>query len=68
MIISTKFEVDMTIHCLIYYSCCMLLILYLTAWPWPLTFWPWTVFTQPLYQVWRAQVYPFLSYQSWHLP
>jgi len=39
MKISTKFEVDTTIRCLSF----LLLIHYVTLWPWPLTFWPWSV-------------------------
>jgi len=51
--ISTKFEVDMTIHCRV------IAFLSVTLWPWPLTFWPWTVVLhggscdQPCHQVWR---------------
>jgi len=35
MKVSTKFEVDMTIHCLV--IALLLLIRYVTWWPWPLT-------------------------------
>jgi len=41
MKVSTKFEVDMTIRCLV--IALLLLIRYVTLWPWPLTFWPWWV-------------------------
>ena len=66
-VISTKFEVDMTIHCRI--------IAFLTAdtsltlWPWLLNFGPWAVAVhggsrdQPCYWVWRPYAYPFLSYE-----
>ena len=62
MKISTKFEVDTTIRCLVITF--WLLIRYVTLWPWPLTFWPWSVVVhggssgQPLYQVWRSYGYP----------
>jgi len=36
-------NIDMTIHCQI--IAFLLLIRYVTLWPWPLTFWPWTVVT-----------------------
>jgi len=39
--VSTKFEVDMTIRCLV--IALLRLIGYVTLWPWPLTFWPWSV-------------------------
>jgi len=68
MITSTKFEVDMTIHCRIISF--LLLIFHVTLWPWPLcSHIPSHVinlFTTS--QVWRSQVYPFLSYESWRLP
>jgi len=35
MKVSTKFEVDMTIRCLV--IALLLLIRYVTLWPWPLT-------------------------------
>ena len=63
--VSTKFEVDMTIRCLV--IALLLLIRYVTLWPWPLTFWPWSVVVHgrscghPLHQVWRSYSYPFLS-------
>jgi len=41
--VSTKFKVDTTIHCLVMAS--LLLIRYVSLWPWPLTFWPWSVDT-----------------------
>ena len=72
MKVSTKFEVDMTIRCLV--IALLLLIRYVTLWPWPLTFWLWSViihggsWSQPLHQVWRSYGYPFLSYEFWHLP
>ena len=52
----------------------LLLIRYVTLWPWPLTCWPWSAVIhggsrgQPLHQVWRSYGYPFLSYDYWHLP
>jgi len=36
MKVSTKFEVDTTIRCLV--IALLLLIRYVTLWPWPLTF------------------------------
>jgi len=51
----------------------LLLIRYVTLWPWLLTLWSWSVVIhggirdQPL-QVWRSYGYPFLSYEFWHLP
>ena len=68
MTVSTKFEVDTTIRCLI--IALLLLIRYVTLLPWPLTFWLWSVVIhggsrgQPLHQVWRSYVYPFLSYNA----
>ena len=70
--VSTKFEVDTTIRCLV--IALLLLIRHVTLWPWPLTFWLWSVVIhggsrdQPLHQVWRSYGYPFLSYEFWHLP
>jgi len=72
MKVSTKFKVDTTIRCLV--IALLLLIRYVTLWPWPLTFWPWTVIIhggshgQSLHQVWRSYSYPFLSYAFWQLP
>ena len=72
MTVSTKFEADTTIRCLV--IALLLLIRYVTLWPWPLTFWLWSVVIhggsrgQPLHQAWRSYVYPFLSYEFWHLP
>jgi len=72
MKVSTKFEVDMTIRCIVIEL--LLLIRYVTLWPWPLTFWPWSVVMhgwsrgQPLHQVWRSYCYTFSSYEFWHLP
>jgi len=68
MKVSTKFEVDTTIRCLVIVLLLLtsLLIRYVTLWPWPLTFWPWSVVIhggsrgQPLHQVWRSYGYPFL--------
>ena len=68
MKVSTKFEVDKTIRCLV--------IALLLLWPWPLTFWPLSVVIhkhggsrgQPLHQVWWYYGYPFLSYEFWQLP
>jgi len=71
MKVSTKFEVDMTIRCLV--IALLLLIRYVTMWPWPLTFWPWSVVVhgksrgQSLHQVWRSYGYPLLRYEFWHL-
>jgi len=65
MKVSTKFEVDRTIWCLL--IALLHQIRYVTLWPWPLTFWPWPVVIhggsrgQPLHQVWRSYGYPFLS-------
>jgi len=39
MKVNTKFEVDTTIRCLV--IALLLLIRYVTLWPWPLTFSPW---------------------------
>ena len=70
--VSTNFEVDTTIHCLV--IALLLLIRYVTLWPWPLTFWLWSVVIhggsrgQLLHKVWRSYGYPFLSYEVWHLP
>jgi len=72
MKVSTKFEVDMIIRSLV--IALLLLIRYVTVWPWPFTFWPWSVLLhggsrrQPLHQVWRSYGYPFLSYEFWYLP
>jgi len=41
MKVSTMFEVDTTIHCLA--ISLLLLIRYVTLWPWHLAFWPWPV-------------------------
>ena len=41
MTVSTKFEVDKTIRCLV--IALLLLMRYVTLWPWPLTFWLWSV-------------------------
>jgi len=38
MKVSTKFNVDTTIRCLVIEL--LLLIHYMTSWPWHLTFWP----------------------------
>ena len=68
--VSIKFEVDTTIGCLV--IALLLLIRYVTLWPWPLTFWLWSEVVhggsrgQPLHQVWRSYGYPFLSYKFWH--
>jgi len=48
--VSTKFEVDTIIRCLV--IALLLLIRYVTLWPWPLTFWP--IFTIQLR--WRLRV------------
>ena len=70
--VSTKFEVDTAIRCLV--IALLLLIGYVTLWPWPLTFWLWSVLIhggsrgQPLHQVSRSYGYLFLSYEFWHLP
>jgi len=56
--VSTKFEVDTTIRCLV--MVLLLVIHYMTLWSWPLTFWLWSVVIhggsrgQPLHQVWRS--------------
>ena len=56
--VSTKFEVDTTIRCLV--IALLPLIRYVTLWPWPLTIWLWSVVIhggsrgQPLHQVWRS--------------
>jgi len=66
-IISTKFEVHMTIHCRVIKF--LLLIHCMTSWPWPLTFWPWTLLIhgsscdQPCQKVRRSYAYPFLTYE-----
>jgi len=41
MKVSTKFNVDTTIRCLVIEL--LLLIRYMTSWPWHLPFWPWSV-------------------------
>jgi len=41
MKVSTKFEVDTTIRYRV--VALLLLIRYVTLWPWPLTLWPWSV-------------------------
>jgi len=71
MKVSTKFNVDTTIRCLVIEL--LLLIRYVTSWPWHLTFdlgqWsymaghvvnPSTKFEDPF-------DYPFLSHEFWHL-
>jgi len=69
--VCTKFEVDTTIRFLV--IALLLLISYVTLWPWPLTFWLWSVVIhggsrdQPLHEVWRYYGYPFLSYELWVL-
>ena len=52
MKISTTFEVDTIIRCLI--IAFLLLIHYVTLRPWPLTFWPWSVSTEATESVWKA--------------
>jgi len=70
MIILTKFEVDMTIHCRV----TAFLSRHVTWWIWPLTFWPWTVVIhggsrdQPCHQVWRPYSYSFMSYELQRFP
>jgi len=79
VIISTNFEVDMIIQVIVF----LLLIHYMTLWPWLLTFWPWMVHGRShedchcthiwnphlrfVHQVWRFYAYSFLSYDSWSL-
>jgi len=67
VIISTNFEVDMIIQVIVF----LLVIHYMTLWPWLLTFWPWMVHggshCQPVHRVWRSYAYSFLSYDSWSL-
>jgi len=64
MKVLTKFEVDTTIRCLV--IALLLLIRYVTLWPWPLTFWSRPVaihggtHDQPLHRVWRPYGYPLL--------
>jgi len=43
MKVSTKFNVDTTIRCLVRPIELLLLIRYMTSWPWHLTFWPWSL-------------------------
>jgi len=56
--VSTKFEVDTTIRCLVIEL--LLLIRYMTSWPWHLTFSPWSLVIhggsrgQSIHQVWRS--------------
>jgi len=63
MIISTKFEVDIT-------ACRRVTALLV----WPFTFWFWTVIIrcrscdQFRHQIWRPYAYPFLTYELWCLP
>jgi len=58
MKVSTKFNVDTTIRCLVIEL--LLLIRYMTSWPWHLTFWLWSVVIhggsrgQSLHQVWGS--------------
>jgi len=58
MKVSTKFNVDTTICCLVIEL--LLLIRYMTSWPWHLTFWPWSVVIhggsrgQSIDQVWGS--------------
>jgi len=58
MKVSTKFNVDTTIRCLVIEL--LLLIRYVTSWPWHLIFWPWSVVIhggscdQSIHQVWRS--------------
>ena len=67
LIIPTKFEVDVIIHCRVKVFC--LMTRYVTLWPWRLTFWHPTAVThggsrdQPCYQVWNHYAYAFLSFQ-----
>jgi len=70
LIIPTKFEVDMTIHCrVVGFSSADTSRDLATLRPWPLTFWPWTdaihgeSSDQPCHQVWRPYAYQFLSYE-----
>ena len=48
----------------------LLLIRYVTLWPWPLTFWPWTVVIhggsrdQPRHQLWRPLIAPVRSWDD----
>jgi len=66
MKVSTKFEGDTSIHCLVIEL--LLLICYMTSWPWHLTYWPWSVVIhggsrgQSIHQFWSPYGYPFLSY------
>jgi len=61
-IISTRYEVDMTIHFRVIAFC--LLIRHVTLWPWPLNFSPLTVAVhggsrdQHCHYVWRLYAYP----------
>jgi len=72
MKVSTKFEFESIIRYLV--IALLMLIRYVTLWPWPLTLWPWSVAIhcgsrgQPLHQVRRSYGYPFLRYGFWHLP
>ena len=65
-IISTQFEVDMTIHCRVITF--LLLIRYVTSWPWPLTlnsFHTWRV-TWPTLSPSLKTLLLFLSYNVFH--
>jgi len=69
MKVFTKFEVDMAIRCLV--IALLLLIRYVTLWPWPFTFWPWSVVIHGRsrgHQVWRSNGSPLFSYEFWHFP
>jgi len=69
MKVSTKFNVDTTIRCLVIEL--LLLIRYVTLWPWHLTFWPWSVgghVVNPSTKFEHPYSYPFLSHEFWHLP
>jgi len=67
LIITTKIEVDMTIHCRV--TAFLSAVRHVTWWPWPLTFWPWTVVIhgescdQPCHQGWRPYDYSFMSFE-----
>ena len=54
--VSTKFEVDTTIHCLV--IALLLLIRYMTLWPWSVVIHGGSR-GQLLHQVWRSDGYPF---------
>ena len=71
-IISTRFEVDTTICCLV--IAFLLMIRYVTLWPWPLTFWSRSAVIhgwshgQHIHQVWKSYDYHIWVVISQRIP